>query len=106
MSDGSVDSTGGNNSSGSSGTVHAHYEWSETAPSIAVVETVAAAVDRDVTAIGPLYESVDPDALDALVQSDEPTKTGETTVSFTVADRAVTVHSRGEVVVGATATNR
>lgn len=34
---------------------------------LAVVRTVAAETGRDVTAMPPLYESVDPDALEALV---------------------------------------
>lgn len=80
--------------------VRAQYEWSSTSPSAAVIETVAVAVDRDPTTIAPLYESVDPDALDAVVQSDGgPTNTDTVTVTFVFADRQVTVHSTGEVVV-------
>jgi hypothetical protein len=71
------------------------YEWSSTYPSTAVVESVAAAVGRDPVAIGPLYESVDPDALDALVLSDA----GAVTISVTLAGCQVTVRGSGEVVV-------
>ena len=51
------------------GTVRAQYEWASMPPSIAVVETIAVALDRKETAFEPMYESVDPDALDALLQS-------------------------------------
>ena len=51
------------------GTVRAQYEWASTPPPIAVIKTVAIALDRKETALELLYESVDPDALDALLQS-------------------------------------
>lgn len=94
------DSGGGPGSTGTDGTVRAQYDWSERAPSTAVVETLAIALDREPTAFGPLYEFVDPDALDEIVQSDAPAARGTgTTVSFTVAGHDVTVHSSGDVVV-------
>ncbi|MUW13526.1 hypothetical protein GJ633_01835 [Halorubrum sp. CBA1125] len=79
---------------------HAQYDWSTTSPSDAVVDTVASVVSGGPTSFGPLYDRIDPDALDSLVQS---TGTGRTAdgirVSFSLADRLVTVHSNGEVVV-------
>jgi len=82
------------------GTVRAQYEWASTPPAMAVVETIAVALDREATALEPLYESVDPDALDALLQSNGSSATPrDLTVTFTVADRQVTVHGSGEVVV-------
>ena len=51
------------------GTVRAQYERASTPPPIAVIETIAIALDRKETALELLYESVDPDALDALLQS-------------------------------------
>lgn len=52
--------------------VRTDYDWSATAPSTAIVEAIAAAEDVDPVALAtdegtPLYEHVDPDALDALV---------------------------------------
>ena len=86
----------------SDGIVRAQYEWSSTLPSTAVVETVAVAINREPTATEPLYESVDPDALDALMQSDSVQTAAESvTISFVFADQEVTVHSTGEVVVRA-----
>ena len=72
------------------------------APPKAVIETVAVALDRETTALEPLYESVDPDALDALLRSNGPSATpDDLTVTFTVADRQVTIHSSGDVIVRA-----
>ncbi|QLG49170.1 HalOD1 output domain-containing protein [Natrinema halophilum] len=42
-----------------------HCDWNSTdSPSSAVVRAVADVTGRDVTAIQPLYEAIDPDALD------------------------------------------
>jgi hypothetical protein len=86
---------------GSDGIVRAEYDWASTSPSTAVVETVAVALDRAATTLDPLYESVDPDALDALVRSSEP-PARYVTVSFGFAGQQVTVHGTGEVVVRTT----
>jgi len=61
-------------------------------PSVAVAEALEAALDGGGK---PLFEYVDPDALDALV--DGPSET--TTVSFDVESATVTVHSEGRVFV-------
>ncbi|RLM32980.1 HalOD1 output domain-containing protein [Haloarcula sp. Atlit-120R] len=88
--------------------VRAQYEWSSTAPSTAVIETVAIAVNRAPTTLEPLYESLDPDALDTLLR---PTGSASSdvetvTVSFNFADWQVTVHSRGDVIVRANSDER
>ena len=82
-------------------TVRAEYEWSSTAPSTGVVETIASATDRDPTTLDPLFETIDLEALDTLVGTDERTTAGETVVSFQFSDREITVSSTGEVVVRA-----
>ena len=90
----------GTESSGADGTVRARYEWASTPPQIAVIETIAVALDRETTALEPLYEFVDPDALDALLRSNDSSATpNDITVTFSVADRQVTVHSSGDVIV-------
>lgn len=100
MSDESERSFDGDESSGEDETVRAQFEWASTAPSMAVIETVAIALDCEPTTIAPLYESIDPDALDALLRQNGSLATAnDVTVSFVVADRQVTVHSRGDVVV-------
>lgn len=82
------------------GTVRAQYDWSSTPPSTGVVETVSRAVDRDPNALEPLYESIDPDALDAIVGSLNSRRAREdTTVSLVFAERRVTVSGSGEVLV-------
>jgi len=100
MTDDSERPSAGMRSSGADGTVRAQFEWASTPPPIAVIETVAVALDREATAFGTLYESVDPDALDALLRSNGSSATpDDLSVTFTVADRQVTVHGSGEVVV-------
>lgn len=107
MTDESRRSPAGEEAGAASGAVRSQYDWSSTPPSVAVAETVAVAVDREPTAIEPLYESVDPDALDALVRSnEEPSAADTVAVSFDVAGRRVTVHGTGEVVVRTGGLNR
>ena len=85
---------------GKDGAIRAEYDWTATTPSTAVIETVAVASDREPTGIEPLYEVIDPDALDALVRAngDEPVGVG-TTVTFEFGGQSVTVHGGGSVVV-------
>jgi len=80
--------------------IQAEYDWTVTPPSTAVIETVAAACDRDPLQLEPLYEVVDPDALDALIRSSGggPVADGPT-VTFEFAEKSVTVHGGGAVVV-------
>jgi len=86
--------------SANDGAIRAEYDWTDTPASTAVVETVAVARDCEPTELDPLYEVVDPDALDAVVQSSgNGPVVGGTTVTLEVADRSVTVHDGGAVVV-------
>ena len=107
MTDESGRPSAGSDSRVGTGTVRARYDWAATPPPMAVIETVAVALDRKETAFEPLYESVDPDALDALLQSNGSSATaGEVTVRFTLAGRQVPVHGSGEVVVRADSPGR
>ncbi|WP_254278910.1 HalOD1 output domain-containing protein [Haloarcula marina] len=45
------------------------FDWAETSPSEAVSRVVSVASNRGVTAVEPLYESVDLGAVDQLLQS-------------------------------------
>lgn len=91
---------------GGDGAVHRRYDWTEILPSMAVVEAVADAAGRDATAIDPLYEYFDPDALNALVGSNGRSMAdGDTTISFHFGDYRVTVASDGGVVVRAHTAN-
>lgn len=69
-------------------------DWREhDSPCTAIVEVVAAATGREPTDLPPLYESIETDALDALVSAstDESTR-----VTFDYAGVEVTVRSHGE----------
>ena len=86
--------------SGKADAIRAEYDWTSTTPSTAVVETVAVASDREPARLEPLYETIDPDALDALIRSNgvEPVGDG-ITVRFEIAGQTVTVRGSGAVVV-------
>lgn len=77
------------------------YSWESIEPSTAVVETVAAAVGRDPTNIEPLYDVLDPSALNDLISSVESDRLSAepTDVSFRYGNHIVTVRSDGEIIV-------
>lgn len=82
------------------GSIRAEFDWSEVPPSTAVVETVAIAADREPMALEPLYDVIDPDALDALMRSGGTNSTnGTVTVAFALEGYEVTVRRDGAVVV-------
>jgi hypothetical protein len=91
--------SGGGNDAASART-RQRFDWTETKPSAAVIEMVATALEVAPTEVEPLYNAVDPDALDRVVV--DPVGDRDTTaveVSFTFADREVTVKGAGAVVV-------
>lgn len=63
-------------------------------PAERVVQTVAETTATDPLELPPLFEAVDPDALDAFVRSLE-----RGSVTFTYAGRSVTVDSDGSVTI-------
>ena len=63
----------------------------EKAATLAVLEAVESASEIDATALPPLYDAVDPDALDALFESSDPTPTSAPRLSFSYAGLEVTV---------------
>lgn len=71
-----------------------HDDTTAAEASVRVVSEVAAAADADPLTMAPLYETVDPDALDKLVASDV-----QGHVQFTYAGHEVTVHGDGAIVV-------
>lgn len=79
-------------------TIREEYDWSSTDPSTAVVEVVATAANCPPTATEPLYNAIDPDALDGLVRSAE-TRPTDVTVEFAFAGYDVTVSSDDMVLV-------
>lgn len=90
----------GSISSDADSTILAEFDWASVAPSTAVVETVSIATDTDPATIEPLYESVDPDALDEFIRSHGTSSIdSDTTASFTFAGYTVSIRSNGTVVV-------
>lgn len=83
-------------------TIQGEWDRSEQ-PSVEILEAVADATDHEPTALPPLYRSVDPDALDALltggVQRAEPVH-----VSFAYDDVLVSVGSDGDLTIRADGT--
>lgn len=82
------------------GVVRTRVDWSSRSPSGAVVETVAVAADREPTDLAPLYERVDPDALDSLLRANgSATDRDGVSVSFVYSNHLVSADATGEVVV-------
>lgn len=80
--------------------VRSQYDWESITPSTAVVETVAAATNREQSELGTLYDFLDPDALNTLIrQGGSAGILTNTTVSFTFEGQRVSIHRTGEIVV-------
>jgi hypothetical protein len=82
---------------GGSSEVSRQYDWSSVSPSTAVVEAVSAATGRDGHDLEPLYETVDPDAFDALVGISTDGEEADIEVRFNYAGCHVTIRGDGEV---------
>lgn len=72
------------------------------APTTAIITTVAALADVPADELPPLYDSIDPDALDALF--DSSSDRSDLRLSFSYFEYDVTVHQERDIVV--TAVNR
>lgn len=82
------------NDNGSETVTFDHYDWDgEDSPSIAVAEAVAAVTNRSVTALPPVQEVVDADALDTLVRSGDPLAV-RATIDYAGTDVTVTGDGR------------
>lgn len=71
------------------------FDWSETRPCSAVVRLTSVARDCEPTALAPLSEAVDTDALDALLRSAD----SEVTLRFTYAGLQVQLRGDGTAAV-------
>ena len=81
-------------------TLRHRYDWDAVRPSAAVIEMVAIAADREPSALEPLYDTVDPEALDTLIRRNgDVESTTEMRVTFTYAGHDVTVRGDGELTV-------
>ena len=79
----------------SSLTVRRTVDWSAVSPSTAVAELVAEVADCELDAVGPLYDTIDSDALDALVRHRDGST--DCVVTFPYDGMEVTVSGDGEV---------
>lgn len=71
------------------------YDWSSESPSIAVIEALERAGNRPADEIDPLYNAVDPDALNCLLSK----FSGQhLRLSFTLDGFDVTISADGEIV--------
>ena len=81
-----------------SATVRTQFDQEKTPASMAVIAALADIMDADPIELDPLYSTVDPDALDALVRVRLGTD-GDIHVTFTHEDHAITVYSYGVVTI-------
>ncbi|WP_440007386.1 HalOD1 output domain-containing protein [Halomicrococcus sp. SG-WS-1] len=75
----------------------ADYDWAVTSPVAAVTELVADATDRDPATLDPLYDYVDPDALNALVTSSNDDQAPRVRITLMYAGYEVTLRRDGHV---------
>jgi len=74
--------------------------WTETeTPVASVVEAVAAVTGTPPASLSPLYDAIDPDALNRLVAPGRGTPSTDSRVSFRFEGCMVTVHGDGRTVV-------
>ena len=76
-------------------TISKQFDWNETPPSVAVVRLLSVALNCDPTAIEPLGETVDPDALDRLF----PSMDDGSELEFTHCELSVRLHGDGRAAV-------
>lgn len=78
------------------GQYRAAFDVPTVPPSLALASAIAGAMDADPTDIDPLYESLDPDALNALVG--EPRPTGDPIeITLYVENFEVTISNTGSI---------
>ena len=81
-----------------SGTFRTQFDQAKTPASMAVIATLANVMDTDPVALNPLHSTVDPEALDALVQVRNGTN-GDIHVTFTHEGHEIRVHSYGVITI-------
>lgn len=81
--------------------VRSHHDWTTTSPSQAVIEAIATAEETTPGALAretgtTLYDYIDPEALDSLVDSD---RDGSVEISFDVDHLHITIARSGQLVI-------
>lgn len=74
-----------------------HYDWSTVSPPIAVVEALEESTGQPTEELEPLYEYIDPDALESLIASRQ-SRDGST-VTFRYDSHWVTVEGSGTITI-------
>ena len=75
-----------------------NFDWTEIAPSTAVVELLAEELGQDPTELDPLYETIDLEALDRLFSGNKTNPHDHTlSVAFSYNEYAVVIQSGGLV---------
>jgi hypothetical protein len=77
-------------------TFHARFDDEVGGLTVTIVETIGAVTDRDPVSLAPLFETIDPEALAALVS---PADAKPLEVTFAYEGCQVTVSSEGSVIV-------
>lgn len=78
--------------------VRTTFDQEKTPVSLAFVATLAEMMDVDPVELDPLHATLDPDALEAIVRV-RPGMEGDTQISFTHEDHAITVYSYGVITI-------
>ncbi|WP_435157176.1 HalOD1 output domain-containing protein [Haladaptatus sp. DFWS20] len=77
---------------------HIDFDWSRAEqPSIAIVEAITAVTGRNSTDIPPLYDSINPDALNALVTAKGRKTSSDVSLTFSCDGVVLTVTGDGTV---------
>ena len=80
------------------GTTVDRYDWNNPgSPSTAVIESVGEATGRDPDSLPPLYEAIESDALDQLLEGARDRDGGRTRVVFDWAGVTLVVESDGSI---------
>jgi len=72
-------------------------DWAEQSVTRAVISALGEVTGERDTALDPLYDHVDPDALESLFEPTEGADRAEGAVSFPYGDYVVTVYARGRI---------
>ena len=81
-----------------SGTARTQFDQEKTPASMAVIATLADLLGTDPGALDPLYATIDPDGLDALISVRNGTNS-DFHVTFTHEGHSITVHSYGLITI-------
>jgi len=77
---------------------HFHHDWDAIEPlSYTVVQLILALTDEELDSVTPLWESIDPDALDDILRPNRPTNHHHDRLTFTHERCRVTVKRNGHV---------